>query len=332
MGWKPKKERELTLEEALDAARKELAPLWFNSPPLLSPVRHDGRVTAHPLEETFAEKKWLILFFDPYTFGGEYALNVVREWRRRYEDNDIEFMLVLKPAHPAFFSPRVLQLMFVHHKINYPVMLDLQTEAVGALSASFGVTEFPAVVLLAEKKLQFRFQGRKWYEPMEKAMQDYIRSSDPGCPFYPVIDHSVVGRSDSSRLDFGARFGAVNTGTTHLTFTGQWAREAERLVTQDAAASIRFDSPSSRVAMIAQAILQEKHPKVSVSVGGRPPGEGTLGAIMQADEDGSAFFRIDPLSVYHPLHGLSPGNCSVLLKFGNADRCPVAVYSLLFGD
>ena len=56
MAWKPK-EKQLTPEEAIAQARKELAPYWLNSEPLLAAVRGDDqKITVHPLAKDFESK------------------------------------------------------------------------------------------------------------------------------------------------------------------------------------------------------------------------------------------------------------------------------------
>ncbi len=63
-GWK-KKEKALTPEEAIAAAKRELAPFWYNSEPLLAAVRTEAGASVLPLNSNFVQKSWAYVFVDP---------------------------------------------------------------------------------------------------------------------------------------------------------------------------------------------------------------------------------------------------------------------------
>src|SRR5581483_9150852 len=96
MVWKPK-EKELTPEEAVAAAKKELAPFWHGSPPLLAGVLSPQGVTAHPLDPAFGAKSWLLFFLDPTDAAGESAFSYARELHRRYHQHNVGCLLVFRP-------------------------------------------------------------------------------------------------------------------------------------------------------------------------------------------------------------------------------------------
>ena len=50
MVWKPR-EKELTAEEAIEQAAKELAPFWYGCSPLLAGILEDGIFLTLPLSE-----------------------------------------------------------------------------------------------------------------------------------------------------------------------------------------------------------------------------------------------------------------------------------------
>src|SRR6185437_7718455 len=100
MGWK-KKEKPLTPEEAIVQAKKELAPFWFGSEPLLAAIRTESGASVFPLNPNFVKTPWLFSFVDPTEYAGERAIVVTREWHHRYSPHQMGFILVFR-APEAF--------------------------------------------------------------------------------------------------------------------------------------------------------------------------------------------------------------------------------------
>jgi transposase len=61
MVWK-KKEKPLSPEEAIAQAKRELAPFWFNSEPLLAAIKTEAGASALPLTSDFVDRPWLFTF------------------------------------------------------------------------------------------------------------------------------------------------------------------------------------------------------------------------------------------------------------------------------
>src|ERR1041385_2643346 len=96
MVWKPK-EKELTVHEAVALAKRELAPLWFGSEPLVAAIRgSDGKGSIFPLFERFSDVPRVLFFVDPTKPGAEFLLRYAREWQRRYSPHGCEFLAVLR--------------------------------------------------------------------------------------------------------------------------------------------------------------------------------------------------------------------------------------------
>ena len=98
-GWK-KKERPLTPEEAIAGAKRDLAPFWYNSEPLLAAVRTEAGASVLPLNSNFVQKAWTYVFVDPTEFAGERALQTAREWHRRYSSHGMGFLIVFRAPLP----------------------------------------------------------------------------------------------------------------------------------------------------------------------------------------------------------------------------------------
>jgi hypothetical protein len=102
MVWKPK-EKELTLEEALSLAKKELAPFWIGSPPLLAAFKTKHHTALYPIHPTFNESSWAIFFINPTCFSGKTTTLFAREMYRRYHDLHLNIFCAKTSTHSLLF-------------------------------------------------------------------------------------------------------------------------------------------------------------------------------------------------------------------------------------
>ena len=99
MGWK-RREKELTREEALAQAKKEVAPFWHRIAPQFSPVDTSTGVSIFPLEEKFMKSEWIIAFLDLTNPECVAQADYLREWHKRYSQFEITFLVVYYPSGP----------------------------------------------------------------------------------------------------------------------------------------------------------------------------------------------------------------------------------------
>ncbi|OFZ55820.1 MAG: hypothetical protein A2428_07385 [Bdellovibrionales bacterium RIFOXYC1_FULL_54_43] len=338
MIWKPR-EKQLTAEEAIALAKKELRPLWFGSEPLLAAINHQGGITAHPLDPAFSSRGWVILFIDPTSFAGESTITYAREWHRRYDALNLGFLLVLRFPYPDVYSRTSIEDKFIAlHRIEFPVALDGD----GLLSASFGASETPKMVLTYQQKNHFEKSGLQWFPEGESRVQEFLRANDPGLPLPPVFSPQLKPGNDNSKLELGStHFKALRrietlpeTSPSGVPlFTGKWDQTAASISTADPEAKIAIHCPSSKLSLIARSMLKTVEPaSISIQVDGMPAFEEFFGADLQQDDDGRTVARVGSAWLYRVLDRLPAKNRQVTISFPEADRVRVSLYGLRFGE
>jgi hypothetical protein len=328
MAWKPK-EKQLTPEEAVEQARKELAPFWLGTEPLLAGVRGaDGKAAAHPLGKAFDEKSWLLFFADLTDFSGEVAVKQVRQWIRRYSAYELNILLVARRSYSFLNSAKDLQAMLGRSVEHFPVVLDVD----GLIGEAFGVNGLPLPVLklLHKRKVIFERSGPdRWNQGVEKELQGFLRLSDPGLPLAPPYEASATEPRDTASAELGAR-----NRSPQLKITGKAIQEADRVLIQDPATVVRFASAHPRVSLVAQSPAQgDQYSRVRIELNGDTVYEAVVGADLAFGDDGGSEVRVGEARLYHVLQALPAGKeREITLRFPDADRLPVALYAVRFSD
>src|SRR3989344_2146424 len=126
---KIKKERELTKEEALNQAREQMKPYWFFTSPLFAPTilptPTGGDTTAiFALEPDFNAKNWLLFFADPTLFSADILPLFIKEWNRRYINNNINSLIIISFPFKNFQASRYVDEWLKRWQIRLPTVLD----------------------------------------------------------------------------------------------------------------------------------------------------------------------------------------------------------------
>lgn len=358
MAWKPK-EPELTLEQAVELATKELASFWHGSKPLLAGVRNGNAVQAFPLDLTFNERTWMLFFVDPTRSSGEVGLFYAREWHRRFAEHKIGVIIIFRPAFGFLRETRAIEQLMRREHFDYPLVVDAE----GMLSAAFGVHELPKFVLFSKGKAILDRSGPEWTKGAESAIQTFLRASDPGLSLHPVIDLDDPNRPEWKRfkareagqMDFGAGrgikypapgFGGPAGGFRagafkgerpaklepgQLFIRGKWLQDGDRIATADPDAQIGFRSPSSNIILVAQSLSKTGEPgKIIVEINDTPAYDACAGGDMVFDDEGHSVVRVEHGKQYEVLRGVPEKDREVTLSFPFADRASVALYGLRF--
>jgi hypothetical protein len=350
MVWKPK-EKELTPEEAVALAKKELRPFWHGSAPLLAGVAHGGRVTAHPLDPEFLKRPWLIVFIDPTDFSGESVFLHIREFVKRYQQHDLGFLIVLSPTFQFLRDANSVEHLLRKHQITVPVAVDADL----MLSRAFGAASLPRVILLSEGRFAIERSGSEWVKDLELDIQKFLRVKDPGLPLLPVFRSAEKLNSDAGRADFGrgrgvdfgspgfgppagafatAKFAGARppilpSGRYHL--SGTWIQDADRIATSDPAAVLTFHCPSEGLALVAQTLARTREPaKIVVEAGGVPVMDVFGGMDLGFDDEGQSVVRVDDPRIYEALIHLPAKSREITLRFPTADRVATAIFGVRF--
>lgn len=324
MTWK-KKERPLTPEEAIALAKKELAPYWFNTEPLLATVRTEHGASVLPLNSNFVSQTWLYGFVDPTDFAGERALETIREWHRRYGTHDLGFIIVFR-ANAAFAKSGTEFLRKI--QIPVPAMVDVD----GLFSTAFGISAWPAAVVQGGTQEIARGSGANWLEDLEEKIQVFLRQSDPGLSLplpFEAVD-SVVGQV---RVDFGkVRGKPVASLGNYIQLDGNWNETDECISTSDPKATATIMSPSPVFALIAQSNLESQTTKISIQLMEGTISQDWIFPGVTIDEVGFAQTKVQHYSLYPLLKDLPATRRRILLRFPDADTVPVNIFGLRFGS
>lgn len=330
MTWKPK-EKELTPEEAVALAKKELAPYWVGSKPLIAGVKNGNRCFVVPLDEEFKKKSWLILFADPTDFRGEASLLYLKEWHRRYNGHELNTLLIYVPPYSYLKNPDAIQKLKDKEGIDFPLVIDTDE----TIAASFGASQLPKIILYDKGKMSLESENGEWLKDTELKIQKFLRSTEPGLPLLLIFESpdSVGMAQDTSRIEFGNQH-AKSGQKVGFSMDGKWDRDAEKVTTVDSNAVISFKSYSSRVSLIGQSMSKISEPAiVSIEVNGEPIYDSIAGEHVTLDDAGRSLVKVTFPQLYHFLVGLKKGIAAdVTLRFPQANAVPVSLYGLRFGE
>jgi hypothetical protein len=325
MVWKPK-EKPLTEEEAIALARKDLAPYWMGVEPMLAGIRGaDGRVSAHPLDKEFDKRPWVLLMADLTTYSGQALLKFAREWFDRYSQHGLGFLLLIKPSYKNMNTAKSLQALIGDEALEFPFVLD----AGGLLSAAFSSDpSSPRVALLNERKKEFEFGAADWMKKMEVELQKFLRRKDAGLPLLPVYAPAESIVRDVARVEL-----KKGADRSKVVLSGKWDQGEDFVSTSDPNATVRFNSPCSRVSLISSLASSGGEPaRVSVELSGAPVFEAVYGEDLVSKDDGGTALMVKSPRFYHALRALPGKSRDVTLRFPDADRLPVAIQAICFGE
>ncbi len=359
--WKAKK-KDLTEEEAIELAKKELAPFWLGSPPLMIGLKQGHRAIVVPLQSDFIQKSWVMLFVDWTHFECELALFYLKQWHWRYQVHGLKMLLIAQPTYP-YLKNRVYLQKFEKNK-EFPMVIDLE----GRIAAAFDVKQMPHVVLFNEGRVDLSTQksgelGSRFFTQIEEVIQSFLRSKDVGLPLLPVFEpsSSFLFSQDALKIELGALRQTENLflpqgfdvgeglkknrsvdfknpyskkmGVGQVFLQGKWSQNDDRIYTLDSEASLIFTCPSSRFSVVAQSLKEFELGVISVEVNGVPVFESMMGEDLSADDSGRSLLRLGAPKLYHVLIQLDPKQMSeVTLRFPAAHAVGVALYGLRLGN
>lgn len=353
MIWRPK-EKELTPEEAVALARKELAPFWIGSEPLLAAVHSEQGVSLFPLDEKFANRARLLVFADLTDFSMLQLSHYMREWHNRYLSHGLQIVIVVQSKCTELRVPSLVAKQL--KKLSLPAVAVIDQE--GLFSEALGARNLPFLALLHQKRTVFTFDSRDWAEKTEIALQSHLRVSDPGLPlplpYKPerkaaralgAVDFGRGGRAEFPEPGFQLGENGLGTAVFNesivsapppgsarvFSISGAWVQDADRILTSDPKAGISFHSPGREFAVVARALGNSPARIVTETSGGSAL-EAYLGDDLVADDEGQSSAQIVGLGSYHLLTGLGPDARLITLRFPHASRAPIALYGLRFGD
>lgn len=322
MAWKPK-ERELTPEEAIAQAKATVAPLWFNSSPLLIALKKNKQTSVYPLDATFKNKQLLIVFCDLFDPTIETVLYLLKEWLMRYHSFDFTAMVVFQPKYKMTQKREVVEATLERFRVNYPVCIDVD----GMIGKAMGIKRNPSVVLFCDGRVRQIQDDLQKIEPFELELQDFLRKEDPGLALLRPFSPKESLCSSSETIVFSDRESAERK----LKFTGEWKKEDEGLTTTDSSASIAFDCHTHSLSLVASSPTKTVDvAKILVEVEEAPVFDTFAGTDLKFDDSGLSYLGVRSCHLYHVLKNLPEKERSIVLSFPNADKTPVTILGLIF--
>lgn len=322
--WRPK-EKELTPEEALIAAKKELAKFWMTTDPLFAGVSQDDKTYIVPIDPSFENRDWFFYLSDPAQLTSEEDFRYFQELRSRYEEHNLTFLYVLQPR-TAFFKEREnIEALLRRFNLLLPTVIDADGKIGVALDWKTEDHSHPKVALISRKSRVAQWSGPHWKEGLEKGIQDFLRKKDPGLPLEsPVVFPTF--KLEESRTWFRGKT-EIDFEEEGIVFGGVWRREEDRFVTQDPKAFIEFPIKSPEVSVLAYPTGKPTHfAKVLVEFDRSPVPGSKVGPDLTADDEGGTVFQLKEWRHNHVLTDLTKSG-TVVLKFPWADKSNIAVYA-----
>lgn len=321
MIWKPK-EKELTQEEAIALAKKDLAPFWLGSSPLLAPVEENGIIQVVPLDVVFTDSAWVLVFCDPFDLHGTNTLQFLSEWAHRYEPHKLSFLIVwrgsIRPTYPLrgtdFLTKKPIR--------GLAAMLD----ATGTLSKAFKAEQGVKAVLfvkgVVQQELETSHPTVEWYSGLETHLQNYLRSVEQGLPLHRPFKPSAALRQDKIKIDLNPE--SVRDDKFEL----EGPHKVENIGVAVSALGFKFRAKSryDSVAIVAKShSTKGQASKIIVEVDQVPAFDTFADRDLHFDEGGLPTVMVQELGVYHILKGLGSKEHWVSLSFSNPIAAPVEI-------
>jgi hypothetical protein len=186
----------------------------------------------------------------------------------------------------------------------------------------------PALKLLHQRKILFDHAGPKWLDRAESDIQGFLRLKDPGLPLASPYELLAGALPDSAQAEFGSR-----NRSSLFKFTGKVSHEADRVLIQDPAATVQFAATHPRVAIVAASSnAAHEVTRMRVELNGDPVFEAAAGLDLTFGDDGGSEIKISDGRLYRMLKALPQKSRSLVLRFPDAARAPVALYGVRFSE
>ncbi|MGK5087956.1 hypothetical protein WDW86_10390 [Bdellovibrionota bacterium FG-2] len=355
MGKRRKKDEDLTPEEAIAAAKKELTPYWFNSPPLYAAVKTPKGLLVFPLSRNAKDLAIpvLVIALDLMDYAGREAIHYVKEWYSRYASVGLQMTVILRPTYPFVRTPALIQQFIRRETFQVPIVLDHD----GFYSEAFGITKYPKIRLMHWGNVILEQDGKDWSSNIETKIHSFLRAQDPGLPLHKVYVPEQPFAQDLGGMEFGKTGGVmfplpgfqkaqgaflvgqfkgprpawVEKGEVFL--SGKWIQDGDRIATSDPTATLGLQGLAPRLSFVAQCLGKPGDTsRVIIELEKAPMVDVFYGSDLTTDDEGRALIKVDTGRLYHALHRLPEENREITLKFPNADKAPVAIYGVRFGS
>ena len=317
MVWKPK-ERELTREEAIEAARKLFAPNWYHSAPLFMAGPSTEGTRIFPLDEVFSRGRWLIALLDPFSPSGVIALRHLKALHARHSPHELGTIVVCRSPHDFARERLVMESLLERKGIRFPVCLDGD----GTLHAGFGATDL--------SKNHFRIYDKEVCvhardevgisSSVELDAQHFLREKDSGLALRPVLETHGVRLIREQKIDLSKVFDGPSSFVRSI--GESWRLENGRRLACGADCALELESPLVELHLLAGiAARAGALQRIRVSVDGAPVFSEMRGESLNEEDDGQTSASVRHAHVVQLLLGGDSPSVSrrrIRIEFPNA--------------
>lgn len=335
MAWKSKKE-ELSPEEALELAKKERAPYWFTTEPIITASRTGNRFSIQPIDSEFSKKNWLIVFIDLTEYSSQTLLLFAEEWNTRFKENQLLLLIVVYPRYYFLTERGNIENLLERFIDVVPIVIDVDR----SISAAFGASKLPKVVLFSEGKIFFEHSGDDRKKIVEPKIHEFLRRNDIGLPLLRFFEPKEPQLKNTGKLEFGKNKGCellskrkpiLTYGT--VVIDGKWQQDAERVIISDPTTMLTFMNPSGALSIVAVPLKESREAsQIIVEVNGLSVPESYAGKHLSFDETRTSIVLFREPGIFQIMVGLPKEEREVTLKFPNVDKVPLGLYCLSFGE
>ena len=324
MPWKPK-EKELSIEQALKEAKSEAYPYWNFILPQFVAVQDQSHYSLYPLDPTFGEKFWMLLIVEPSCFHTRPFLSFFEEYTGRYRTIDMGFLIIFRNTDSSLLAPELFARYLQERGLKYPCVLDYN----GFMSQCFNLhtKNKSGFFIYSEGKILFESTQLELLPQFESKLQHHLRSKDPGLPLAACFVPQTQWVNDKLIL-------TPESKSEILQFHGIWEIKDSGWFTRDPQARLQFHTPHLFVSFFCgiESKPSEENSKIQLEILESPVLDLFAGKDLTYDDEGHSTLRIRNNNLYELLKELSPDQRSVVVRFPQADKVPVCLHSIHFGE
>lgn len=330
-----KKQIILTQEELVQLAKKEHAPFWVYTSPVVAAVGDATAGSLFPLDPKFNEKTWLFIRMDLTDPASSKLFEIALEWHKRYSLFPYSTLVIVHPRFEYYLRAKTVEEVLDHYSSRIPTMIDHDLSFARLTGAKFSshisiVQKASIVQSISLEKINLQN-----VQAVERELQKSLRLTDPGLslPLVYEPEDPLFFRTPFSSVDITE---VEKVKAMGLNLVGKWEISGQKIATQDSTASLTFNIPKSSSPLSMLVCAEPTDPKslgasFIAEVNGTAPSDTMLGAECRYDEVQNAICAFKQAGSFFVLKNLQSGrHDTVTLKVPLAGNKPIAIYGFRF--
>jgi hypothetical protein len=309
-----KREKPLTLEEAVDAARKELLPRWFGASPLFAAFRDEKGAVLYALDPEARQQAWVWCVVDLASFESVAAIECFNRWHAMYGDLGLRFLLVVTRYGGSVEGlANAIDRLRKKYRFDYPVTFDPQ----GELAEALGCAQLPKAVFYLGERRAAETKGTRWGLEVEQELQRALRDQDPGLPLYVPQLPEVTTDGGGSRVSFDDK---------SVRYNEHWRTEGDARIVNNERGLLTLNLRGKCAGIVAMSDGESRPSRVFVSaVGNSSLPTDQWGKDVIQDDTGRTYFDVTAYGMYEFFRRDSSTASEIQLRFASATETPLVL-------